>query len=182
VRGSGLDWTIVKPGVIHGRGDHLLDHLSRSFRTFPVFALVGIRDRTLRPVAVADVARILAAAALGDPRLRNRTVPVLGPDEVTLREAVGRVAAVVGRRPIVVALPVAAHELIAAVAEAAMVVPLISRAQVRILAEGVVEPVLAPDALPPELAPRVPFDAASIGPGLPDPGGFGRADLRWCSR
>ena len=47
-------------------------------------------------------------------------------------------ALVVGKRPgFVVRLPVIAHRLIAAIeAEWTMVVPLISRAQVRILAEG----------------------------------------------
>ncbi len=40
VRRSGLDYTILKCGVIYGRGDHMLDHLSHAFYTFPVFALV----------------------------------------------------------------------------------------------------------------------------------------------
>jgi NADH dehydrogenase len=182
VRGSGLDWTIVKPGVIYGRGDHLLDHLSRSFRTLPIFGLVGLRARSLRPVAVGDAARILAAGALGDERLRNRTFPVLGPDELSFRAVIDRVSGVVGRRPIVVPMPVAAARLVAGAAELTMVVPLISSAQVRILAEGVVEPILAPDTLPDDLVPRMPFDEASIRAGLPDPGGFSRADLRWCTR
>ena len=30
VRGSGIDHTILKSGVIYGRGDHLLDHVSRA--------------------------------------------------------------------------------------------------------------------------------------------------------
>ena len=90
---SGLTYTILKAGVIYGRGDHMLDHLSRAFHTFPVFGLVGMRDRLVRPVAVDDVARLLEAAALGDERLANRTVEVLGPDEMPLGEAVRRVAA-----------------------------------------------------------------------------------------
>lgn len=36
------------------------------------------------------------------------------------------------------------------------------------------------DALPADLAPTTPFGDASIRAGLPDPGRFGRADLRWC--
>ncbi len=56
---------------------------------------------------------------------------------------------------------------------------LISLAQVRILAEEVVEPTLAPDALPADLVPATPFDLASIRAGLPHPGPFGPSDLRW---
>jgi nucleoside-diphosphate-sugar epimerase len=36
-RSSGLDYTILKSGMIYGRGDHMLDHLSRGLRTFRVF-------------------------------------------------------------------------------------------------------------------------------------------------
>jgi uncharacterized protein YbjT (DUF2867 family) len=182
VRGSGLDWTILKAGVIYGRGDHMLDHLSHAFHTFPVFGLVGLRSRPVRPVAVEDVARILAAAAVGDERLTRRTFAVLGPDELLLSEAVRRVADVAGRRPLFVPLPVLAQRGIAWLAEAVMTVPLISRAQVRILAEGIVEPLPAADGLPVDLLPATRFDEASIWAGLPPPGGFGRRDLRWCAR
>jgi uncharacterized protein YbjT (DUF2867 family) len=181
IRGSGLDWIVLKAGVIYGRGDHMLDHLSHAFHTFPVFGLVGLRSRPVRPVAVDDVARILAAAAVGDQRLSGRTFAVVGPDELLLSDAVRRVAAVVGRRPIFVPLPIVVQRLVAAIAETVMTVPLISRAQVRILAEGIVEPLPAADRLPVDLLPATPFDEASIRAGLPAPAGFGRRDLRWCA-
>ncbi len=180
VRASGIAHTVLKAGVIHGRGDHMLDHLSHALHTFPVFGLVGMHERPVRPVAVDDVAKLLEAAALGDPRLRDRTIAVLGPDELTLGAAVRRVADAVGRRPVYVRLPIAGHLALARVCEAVMRVPLISLAQVHILAEGVTVP--APFAEPPpaDLAPDTPFDAAIIRGGLPAAGGFGRRDLRWC--
>jgi uncharacterized protein YbjT (DUF2867 family) len=181
VRGSGLTYTIFKAGVIHGRGDHMLDHLSRAFHSFPVFGLVGLRDRPVRPVAVDDVARLLEGAALGDPRLADRTIAVLGPDEMTLGAAVRRVAKATGRRPLFVRLPVPAHRLLARMLEATMTTPLIARAQVEILAEGVVEPRPFADEPPPDLAPRTPFSIEVIRAGLPPAGGFGRADLRICA-
>jgi len=180
VRTSGLTWTIFKAGVIHGRGDHMLDHLSHAFFTFPVFGLVGLHERPVRPVAVDDVARLLEAAALGDARLADRTIAVLGPDELGLGAAVRRVAGVTGRRPRFIRVPIAAQLLIARAAEWTMRVPLISRAQVHILAEGVVEPLPFADWPPADLAPSTPFDASAIRRGLPKPGGFGLADLR-CS-
>jgi uncharacterized protein YbjT (DUF2867 family) len=178
VRASGLTHTILKAGVIYGRGDHMLDHLSRAFHTFPIFGLVGLHDRLVRPVAVDDVARLLEAAALGDERLANRTIGVLGPDEMPLGVAVRRVARVTGRRPVFVPLPIAAHMVIGRVAELVMRIPLISVAQVHILAEGVVEALPFADAPPPDLAPAMPFSPESIGRGLPTPGGFRLADLR----
>lgn len=181
VRGSGRDWTILKAGVIHGRGDHMLDHLSHAFYSFPIFGLVGLHERPVRPVAVADVVRVLEAAVTGDPRLTDRTVAVLGPEEMPLGEAVRRVAHVTGRHPFFIRLPIWTHLLVGRVAEALMRVPLISLAQVRILQEGVVRPAPAADSLPVDLAPRTPFSDAVIRAGLPAAGGFGRADLRWCA-
>jgi uncharacterized protein YbjT (DUF2867 family) len=179
VRDAGIPFTVLKAGVIHGRGDHMLDHLSQALHTFPVFALVGRRDRPVRPVAVDDVARILEAAATGDPRLLNRTIAVVGPDELLLGEAVRLVAATVGRRPVYVRLPVLAHLALARLCEATMRIPLIATAQVHILAEGVAEASPPAAGPPPDLEPRTPFSAAQIRAGLPAPGPFGCRDLRW---
>ena len=178
VRGSGLVYTIVKAGVIYGDGDHLLDHLSKSVASFPVFLLVGFGTRrTLRPLAVADVARILVAST-HDARLDRVTMPVLGPEELTLAQVVARVATEIGRSPRCLPAPIALHRVLAWAAERAMVVPLASAAQVRILAEGVVEPVLAPDRLPDDLTPRTPFSPSSIRDGLPAKRRFTLGDLR----
>lgn len=179
IRGSGLTWTILKAGVIHGRGDHMLDHLSHAFHSFPVFGLVGLRERPVRPVAVNDVTRVLEAAVTGDTRLAGRTVAVLGPETLPLSEAVRRVARVTGKRPLFLPLPVAAHLAIGWLAERLMKVPLVSLAQVRILDEGITEAAPGAGTLPPDLAPATPFSEAVIRAGLPSPGGFGRSDLSW---
>ena len=179
VRESGFDYTILKAGVIHGRGDHLLDHLSHALYSFPVFGLVGLRERAVRPVAVDDVARILEAAATGDPRLRNRTIAVLGPEELALGEVVRRVASVVGRRPLYVRVPVVGQLLLARLCEAVMRVPLIAVAQVHILAEGVVEASPPAPEPPEDLRPSTAFSPEVIRSGLPDPGPFTCRDLRW---
>lgn len=178
VRGSGLSWTVFKAGVIHGRGDHLLDHVSRAIQTFPVFGLVGLRPTLVRPVAVDDVARLLAAAALGDARLARRTVSVLGPETMTLEETVRRIGRAAGREPLFIRLPVPIHRWLGRVWEATMRVPLLSRAQVEILAEGVVEPLPVADEPPDDLRPTTPFSEAMVRAGLPARGGFGLADLR----
>jgi NADH dehydrogenase len=180
VRESGIPYTVLKAGVIHGRGDHMLDHLSRALYTFPVFGLVGMRERPVRPVAVDDVARILEAAATGDERLKNRTIAVLGPEEMALGEPVRRVAATIHRRPLYVRLPIVAHLALAHVWEAVMRVPLLAVAQAHILAEGVVIAAPPADEPPEDLRPVTPFSESVIRAGLPDPGPFTCQDLRWC--
>lgn len=99
VRASGLEFTVLKPGMIYGRGDHLIDHLSRTVRTLPLFPTVGFRERTIRPIPVGDFADVVEAAARG--RLSGETVAVTGAEELLLSETVRRVARLVGRRVLV---------------------------------------------------------------------------------
>lgn len=181
VRESGLDYTVLKCGVIYGKGDHMLDHLSHAFFTFPVFAFVGFHDKPIRPNAVEDVARI-AKASLAEGVLSRKTVAVLGPEQLTLRQAVRRVARVVGRRPLMFPLPVWFHYAFGWCTERIMTVPLVSVAQVRMLTEGLAEASLPCEAVPSELAPRIPFSEDQIRKGLPPAGPFGTRDLRCCQR
>jgi uncharacterized protein YbjT (DUF2867 family) len=177
VRSSGLDYTILKSGVIYGRGDHLLDHVSRALYTFPVFPLVGFRPTRLRPVFVRDVVR-LAEAALVDPRLSQRTIAVLGPEELGAGEAIHRIATAAGRTVPVIAAPVVVHRLLAWLFERTMTVPLVAAAQVRILSESVTEPLPFADAPPADLAPATMFSVDRIRAELPPAGPFGLHDLR----
>lgn len=174
VRASGLDYTVFKPGVIYGRGDHMLAHLSHAFHTFPIFALVGLREQLVRPLAVADFAHILSAAIHG--RLSRVTVHVTGPEEIMLGEAVRRVARVVGKRPLMFRMPLWFHRAFGWVCERTMVIPLVSSAQVRILSEGVVEPLPVCPTVPEDLKPQTPFSDDQIRAGLPEVKSFGPKD------
>ena len=178
VRGCGLDYTVFKCGVIYGRGDHMLDHLSHAFHTFPMFAFVGLTDQPIRPMAVADIARLVNASLAGGA-LSRRTVAATGPETLTLRQAVRRVARVVGRHPLMFPLPVWFHYALGWLLEKIMVTPLVSLAQVRILTEGLAEASPPCEPLPPDLAPAVPFSEEQIRQGLPAPSRFTWRDLRW---
>jgi len=176
VRQSGRDYTILKAGMIYGRGDHMLDHLSHTIHTLPLFATVGFRERPIRPVAVADLVDVLMAA-LVDGRISCQTVFVLGPATLPLSEAVRRVADVLGRKVWIVPAPVWLHFGLARIFERVMRIPLVATAQVRMLAEGFLEAVPYVDPLPADLTPRRRFTREQIRAGLPDPGPFRRHDL-----
>lgn len=180
VRNAGLDYTILKAGVIYGQGDHMLDHLSHALFTFPVFATVGFADKPIRPLAVDDLAQILKAVLVQN-RLSRRTVAVMGPEQMRLSEAVWRVAKVVGKNPLFMPMPVWFHYALAILLEATMTIPLASRAQVRILSEGIIEPIPPCSALPADLMPSTWFTDDQIRQGLPQPGAFNTKDLRCCS-
>lgn len=180
VRDSGLDYTVIKAGIVYGRGDHMLDHLSHALHTFPVFGLVGLKEKSIRPLAVEDLVHVMRAA-LVDRRMKRQTIALLGPEEIYLSEAVRRVAEVVGKGPLMFPLPVVCHELMARVFERFMKIPLTSVAQIRILSEGVVEPGSPVVPVPYDLVPTRRFTTEQIRNGLPQPGPFCVGDLRWCS-
>jgi NADH dehydrogenase len=179
VRQSGLDYTILRSGMVYGRGDHMLDHLSHALYTFPFFAMVGFKEKSIRPLAIDDLVEVMLAA-LTEDSLNHRTFAITGAEELYLSEAVRRVAGVTGNRPLMIRAPISFHYLLARFWELTMKVPLVARAQVRILSEGVTEPALPCDQLPQDLWPKRNFTDAQIRAGLPEPGRFTLQDLRCC--
>lgn len=180
VRESGLAYTIIRAGVVYGLGDHMLDHLSHALHTFPFFALVGLREKQIQPLAIEDLVNVLRAS-LVQGRLARQTISVVGPEILYLSEAVKRVAAVLEKEPKYFPAPLWFHYLLAYICELTMKVPLVARAQVRILSEGIVEPALSSDPLPYDLQPTRRFTEEQIRNGLPAAVSFGVSDLRSCA-
>ena len=176
LRNSGLDYTILKAGMIYGHGDHLVDHVSHSVQTIPLFATVGFREKSIRPIPVSEMVDVLVASIEG--KLPKSTVAVTGGEELMLSEVVHRVAQVVGRRVAVVPSPVWFIRIVAQLTEWTMKVPLIAKAQARMLAEGVSQAAPPTPELPAELRPKLPFSVDQIEAALPPRGGFGVSDLR----
>lgn len=177
IRKSGLDFTIVKASMTFGRGDHMLDHLSRLLFTLPIFVTVGLREKLVRPVAVQDLVRVLAEALVGT-RLSRRSVAVMGPETLRLSDVARRVGRLIGKRPLVIPAPTAVNYAVARITEWLMRIPLASLAQVRMLDEGLTESWGNVDPLPEDLIPRTALSDDVLQAGLPPTGPFTRADLR----
>ena len=183
IRGSGIPHTILKASMIYGPGDHMVDHVTRAVRSLPVFGTVGYGRRMVRPIPIADFVEVVLAAAEG--RIAEPTVAVMGAEELTLSDAVRRVARVAGRRPLFVPLPVWSIKVLAQLTEWTMKVPLVAKAQARMLDEGVSEALPWAPEPPLEVRPKNPFSEESIREALPEEGAFGWRDLRmsdWCAR
>src|SRR5258708_25991971 len=55
VRRSGLDYTILKAGMVYGLGDHMLDYLTHALHTFPFFAMAALKETDIRRLAIDDL-------------------------------------------------------------------------------------------------------------------------------
>jgi NADH dehydrogenase len=102
VRESGLAWAIVRPTLIFGPGDILLNNIAYLLRRLPVFGIAGLGDYRLQPVAVEDVADLSMWAGW---QKDNLTLDAAGPDLMTFTELVEALAIAVGRRPRFIYLP-----------------------------------------------------------------------------
>jgi uncharacterized protein YbjT (DUF2867 family) len=109
VRASGLSYAIVRPTVLFGGNDILINNIAWLVRHFPVFAIPGDGRYRLRPVATADLADL--CVRLGGER-DDVTVNAVGPESFAFEDLVSAVARAVGARCRLVHLPPAVVSLL----------------------------------------------------------------------
>lgn len=99
---SGLSYAILRPTVIFGDEDILINNVAWLLRRLPVFAVPGAGDYRLQPVFVEDMARLAVEA--GEAR-DNRVFDAVGPETFTFDELVRLVAKKIGRKTRIVHVP-----------------------------------------------------------------------------
>lgn len=102
LREVGVGSGIVRPTVVFGEGDVLVNNLAWLLRRFPVFAIPGRGDYRVRPVHVDDVARLCVDAAGTD---EDVVVEAVGPETFTFRDWVRVIRDAVGSRAPLVPVP-----------------------------------------------------------------------------
>ena len=106
VRHSGLDWTIFRPSLIYGydERDRFLN-LLRLAVAAPLLPLLDGGLALVQPVSVRDVARSFALAVASDASL-GREFDLVGPEPLSWREMIFRVARTWGRNVIYEDFPI----------------------------------------------------------------------------
>jgi uncharacterized protein YbjT (DUF2867 family) len=85
VRNSGIDFVILRPSVIFGRGDGFVSVLAGIIKRMPFVPLIGSGKTKFQPISVEDVATCVAQS-LDDKRTTNQIVPLGGPEYLTYEE------------------------------------------------------------------------------------------------
>lgn len=99
---SGLPYTIVRPTLVFGREDILVNNIAWLIRKFPVFPIFGTGRYRVQPVYVEDLASI-AAACSRDPE--SRALDAIGPETFTFEELVAFIGTKMGRNVRLVHVP-----------------------------------------------------------------------------
>ena len=95
IRSSGLSYSIVRPTVIFGREDVLINNIAWFLRRFPVFPVAGSGDYQIQPVFVDDVARLaVESGRSGD----NVTLDAVSPEVFTFEDLLKEVRRITGGR------------------------------------------------------------------------------------
>jgi len=105
VKTAGLEWSIVRPTLLFGRDDILLNNLAWALRRLPVYGIPGLGRYRLQPIHVDDVAAICIAQAVASP---GSTIDAAGPEQLEYRELVDEIRRVIRSRSLVVPMPLAA--------------------------------------------------------------------------
>jgi uncharacterized protein YbjT (DUF2867 family) len=92
---SKLSFAIVRPTVVFGAEDILINNMAWLIRRFPAFAVPGSGEYRLQPIFVEDVAEIAVNAAARD---ENLVLDAAGPDSFTFNELVALIAQILRRR------------------------------------------------------------------------------------
>jgi len=111
---GGLDWTIFQPSVMFGPGDSFLNRFAGLIASIPWVLPLARPNARFQPVLVDDVVEALRRCLNGGACSRQ-TYELGGPQIYTLREIVGLVGKLTGRRRWILGLPDFAAQFQAAV-------------------------------------------------------------------
>jgi NADH dehydrogenase len=90
---SGLSYTILRPTVIFGTEDILINNIAWFARHFPVFAIPGSGRYQLQPIFVEDLAELAANSAKQED---NLVLDAAGPEIFAFEDLVQEIAVAVG--------------------------------------------------------------------------------------
>ncbi len=102
VRESGLSYAIIRPTLIFGPQDILINNIAWLLRRFPLFCAPGAGDYRVQPVAGEDVALLAVEAA---EQHESRVLDAAGPEIFRFDDFVRLIARAVGSQALVVHLP-----------------------------------------------------------------------------
>jgi NADH dehydrogenase len=96
---TGLSYAILRPTVLFGSEDVLINNIAWMLRRFPVFGVFGDGSYRLQPIYVDDLAKLAVERGASHD---NCIVDAIGPETFTYRELVATIGRAIGKpRPIV---------------------------------------------------------------------------------
>jgi uncharacterized protein YbjT (DUF2867 family) len=102
LRESGLSYAILRPTVLFGREDILINNIAWILRRFPVFPVFGDGNYRLQPIYVDDLAKL--AVEQGEKE-EDTIVNAIGPETFTYKGLVRSIGSIIDKRRPIVCVP-----------------------------------------------------------------------------
>lgn len=100
---SGLSYAILRPAVLFGKEDMLINNIAWFLRRFPIFGVFGDGKYRLQPIYVDDLAEL---AVEQGRKKENVIMDAIGPETFTYRDLAREIGKAIGkRRPIISVSP-----------------------------------------------------------------------------
>lgn len=95
IRSSALSHAILRPAVLFGQGDILINNIAWMLRNFPVFAVPGMGEYRVQPIFIEDLAELAVQAGSTQD---NLTMDAVGPETYTYDALVRLIRQAIGSR------------------------------------------------------------------------------------
>ncbi|RJP22109.1 MAG: NAD-dependent epimerase/dehydratase family protein [Candidatus Abyssobacteria bacterium SURF_5] len=102
VKQSGLSYAILRPAVIFGREDILINNIAYLLRTVPAFGVIGFGGYRIRPIYVDDLAKLAVEFA---KQSENRVINAIGPESFTFKQLLRLIKNKVDSKALLVPMP-----------------------------------------------------------------------------
>ncbi len=99
---SGISYSILRPTILFGKEDILINNIAWLLRKLPVFGIFGDGEYRLQPIYVND----LAAMAIDEGEsTENSIVNAIGPETFTYKSLVEAVGEIIGEKKPLLSIP-----------------------------------------------------------------------------
>lgn len=95
LKDSRMSHAILRPTVLFGREDILINNIAWMLRHLPVFGIFGNGSYRLQPIFVDDLAELAVQHGAGT---KDVTIDAIGPETFTYRELVEKIGEIIGCR------------------------------------------------------------------------------------
>ncbi|MFN8381990.1 MAG: NAD(P)H-binding protein [Anaerolineales bacterium] len=99
---SGASYAILRPTVLFGKEDILINNIAWLLRRLPIFGLPGNGSYKLSPIYVDDLAELAVEAVY---KKENYIWDAVGPDEFTFKEMTELIGQTVGKKRLLLSFP-----------------------------------------------------------------------------
>ncbi|HCC79688.1 MAG: epimerase [Chloroflexi bacterium GWB2_49_20] len=99
---TGIPHAIVRPTLVFGKEDILVNNIAWMIRRFPLFPIFGSGDYRVQPIFVEDLAQIAVAQANGT---NGSIVDAIGPETFTFKEFLQLITTSLGRTTKLIHMP-----------------------------------------------------------------------------